>query len=368
MAEIDSYQYWLDQIEGKSASTKELYTIYFRKFLEYVKLTPNELIELQRKAMEENGDPRENHVVESKVRAWLASMKGVKSPATCRSMLNAVRNFFALNLHPLRLLRSDTPQGDSVGSRIPEREEVIRIADAGKWKYRAAVMFLKDSGLRISDVVKICWEDKVELGNGFWNFNLVTQKKQVQACAFVGPETTRLLEQFKTKTGRIFGTTSHNMGKQLNRIILRTKIEGVSAHGLRKYFVTSMEHERIPKDYYLHMMGKKSSVYSEKRRSTLFEAYRKAYGELAIYAQKEQEKEMEDLKAEVKNLREKIRNLPVAPSIEELNKAVAKMQKQANKFFHTHLNNLVTSLLKQGVKMETINDANEEAKKLLEKT
>jgi len=309
MTEIDSYKYWLAQIDGRSEGTKELYILYFQKFLEYVELTPDELIELQRKAMEGNGDPRENHVVESKVRAWLAEMKRVKSPATCRSMLSAVRSFFELNLHPLRMLRSDTPQGESVGSRIPEKEEVIRIADAGKWKYRALVMFLKDSGLRMSDVVRVRWEDKVDMGGGFWNFNIMTRKRQVQACAFVGPETTRLLDQFKTKTGRIFHTTGRNIVKQMSKTIKRTGIEGVTAHGLRKYFVTSMESVRVPEQYYLHMMGKKSSVYSEKRRSELFRAYRKAYPELSIYAAKQQTEELEKLKKELLELRAMLNEL-----------------------------------------------------------
>lgn len=296
MAKIDSFKYWMDQLAARSKSTRDMYQIYFNKFLEYAKATPDGLIEMQRKALETTGDPRENNVVEAKVRAWLAEMKNQKSPATRRMALAAVKSFFAVNLHPLKLTRLDRPQGESVGSRIPEKEEVVKIADAGKWKYRAAVMFLKDSGLRISDVVRVRWEDKVDMGDGFWNFNLVTEKRGVSACAFVGPETTRLLEQFKTKTGRIFNTSRDVMKNKLNILVKKARIEGVTAHGLRKYFVTSMEHQRVPKDYYLHMMGKKSSVYSEKRRSELFQAYKKAYPSLSLYAAREQTQELEKLK------------------------------------------------------------------------
>ncbi len=141
-------------------------------------------------------------------------------------------------------------------------------------------MFLKDSGLRIGDVVRVRWEDRIDMGGGFWNFNIITEKRQIAACAFVGPETTRLLKQFKTKKGAIFGTTRSNADKQLNKIIRRAGINGVSAHGLRKYFVTSLQHARVPQEYILKMMGKRSSVYSEKRRSELFSAYHKAYPEL----------------------------------------------------------------------------------------
>lgn len=292
MTGIDSYKYWVDQLVNRSHGTQRVYKIFFNEFLEFMDATPNQLIEMQRKALESSGDPRENHVLETKVKTWLAELEETKSPATCRLALAAVKSFFALNLHPLRLTRLDRPQGESQGSRIPEREEVIRMLDAAKWKYRTAIMFLKDSGLRISDLVKIRWEDKVDMGDGYWNFNLLTEKRKVVACAFVGPETTRLLEQFKTKTGRIFRTTAKNACVQINKTIKAVGIEGVKAHGLRKYFVTSLQHARVPQEYILRMMGKKSSVYSENRRSELFQAYRKAYPELSIYAAKQQTEEM----------------------------------------------------------------------------
>jgi len=329
MSKIDSYKYWVDQLEGTSAATKELYTIYFKKFCEFTGLTPDQLIELQRKAMEGNGDPRENQIVENKVRAWLASERVNKSNATRRAMLTAVRSFFILNQHPLKLLRRDSPQGESEGSRIPEKDEVIRMADAAKWKYRAAVMFLKDSGLRISDVVRVKWEDFKDMGEGFWHFNIMTQKKQVQACAFIGPETTRLLEQFKTKTGRVFKTAKDHMGDEVNALTQRASLEGVTAHGLRKYFVTSMESARVPEQYYLHMMGKKSSVYSEKRRSELFDAYKKAYPELSLYAQKDREEIIAQQAKEIEMLKNRLDRIDkmLEKSIETKLKVLEKVRK-----------------------------------------
>ena len=332
MAEIDSFKYWMDQLAGRSKATREAYRIYFNQFLEYMKATPNQLIETQKEAEKSEGDRRENQVVESKIRAWLAELKESKSPATCRMALSAVKSFFELNAYPLSITRLDRPQGESVGSRIPEREEVIRIADAGKWKYRAAVMFLKDSGLRISDAVKVRWEDKVDMTDGFWNFTLVTEKKKVVACAFIGPETTRLLEQFKTKTGRIFRTQKDNMNDQVNVLIKKTGIEGVTAHGLRKYFKTSLQHARVPEEYILRMMGKKASVYSEQRRSQLFEAYRKAYPELSIYAQKEQVEEIERLKTRINEFERERKEYKLTDSqVQELLRRIEKLEKQAQK-------------------------------------
>ena len=330
MTEIDSYEYWMDQLVNRSPGTQRVYRIMFKEFLEYMDVTPNQLVEMQRRSLEGNGDPRENRVVENKVRAWLAELRKSKSPATCRLALATVKSFFALNLHPLRLTRLDRPQGESQGSRIPEREEVIRVLDAAKWKYRAAITFLKDSGLRLSDLVKIRWENKVDMGDGFWNFNLITEKRKVAACAFVGPETTRLLEQFKTKTGFIFKTTPKNACVQINKILKAVGVKGVTAHGFRKYFVTSMQHARVPEQYYLHMMGKKSSVYSEKRRSELFEAYRKAYPELSIYAQQSQAEEIERLENRINELeRERSEYKLTESQVQELLRRIEKLEKQA---------------------------------------
>ena len=317
MTGIDSFDYWMQQLESRSLSTRRVYSSYFTKFCEYVDLSPNQLIETQRQALASRGDPRENHQIENQVRAFMNSMKESHSASTRRQVLASVKSFFDLNLHPLRLSVLDRPRGDSLGSRTPEKEEVVMIADAGKWKYRAAIMFLKDSGLRVSDVVRLKWKEKVSMGGGFWNFSLITQKRAVQACAFVGPETTRLLEQFKTKTGRIFRTGAENFDVMVNLQIKRAGVEGVTAHGLRKYFVTSLEHARVPKDQIWHMCGKKSSVYSEKRRSELFKSYRDAYFELSVYYQREQQEEVDSLRRELAEIKRKLENPKLIAMLQE---------------------------------------------------
>jgi len=99
------------------------------------------------------------------------------------------------------------------------------------------------------------------------------------------------------------------MNRELNRIIDNAGVQNVSAHGLRKYYVTSLQHARVPQEYILRMMGKRNSVYSESRRSELFEMYRKAYPELSIYAGRQQTEELEKLKEELLELRGMLKEL-----------------------------------------------------------
>ena len=335
MGEIDSYEYWLTQLSGKSEATQNVYIIYFRQFLGYVELTPNELIELYDETKKNGDDPREKEAVELKVRLWLNGLKKIKSPATCKQAYASVRSFFDLNRRPLFLLRQDKPKGRSEGSRIPEKKEVIKIADASKSKYRAAIMVLKDSGLRCSDVVRLRWENKIDMGEGFWHWKLTTQKTGMTAMVFIGPEATRLLNQFQQKTGRLFAASCKTFNKKINRLISAAGINDLSAHGLRKFFVSSMQAARVPEQNYLRMMGKVSSLYSENRRSELFEVYKNAYEKLSIYSTENQTlskfaKELTQLQKENNKLRQRLNNINLgSDQVEELLRRIENLEHKA---------------------------------------
>ena len=307
--EINSYEYWMGQLANRSPNTLETYKCIFQQFLEFIKQSPNELIIAQRRSMNGKGDPREKRVVENKVLDWIHELQKSKSFATTRLSLTVVKSFFSYNLHPLNIGKSALTREDSIGSRIPHREEVVKIADAFMWKYRAAVMFLKDSGLRCSDLVKLTWEDKRDMGDGFWNFKFVTEKCGVTACAFIGSETTRLLDNFKTKTGRIFATDADNLNWVLNKGIKKTGLKGLSVHGLRKYFVAALEHAGVSTPYILAMQGKRTTPYDENRESYLFEAYKKAYNDLSLYAGTQNGEAITAAQSEIAELKAKMESM-----------------------------------------------------------
>ena len=307
MAEINSYEYWLTQLSGRSEATQAVYKIYFRQFCEFMECQPNDLIKKYDESKSRAVDPREQYEIEFQVRQWLNELKKTKSDATIKQAYISVNSFFSLNRRPLLFMSQDKPSAKSNGSRIPEKKEVIGIADTAKSKYRAAVMVLKDSGLRCSDVVQLRWEDKVDMGDGFWHWRLETQKTGQVAMVYVGPEATRLLGQFKNKTGRIFGASRNTFNKKINRLIRMAGIKDLTAHGLRKYYVSSMQAARVPEQNYLTMMGKSASVYSENRRSELFQVYTKAYPKLSIYSP--ENKTISDLAREVTRLQKENKKL-----------------------------------------------------------
>jgi integrase len=336
--EIDSYQYWMNKLAGKSPNTLKTYRSLFANFLGYIKMTPNELIALKQKCNGSNADPRECAIVEDRVLDWINNGLGnSKSSATKRTGLAVVMCFFNCNKHPLSLDKNDYERADSVGSRIPTKEEIAKIADCTTgWKFRAAVIVLKDSGLRCSDLRKLIWEAKQDLGDGFWHWTIVTEKRNVKAEVFIGPEATRLLANFKTKQGRIFPTSTVVMNFRLNEAIRKAKIQGVTAHGLRKFHTTSLQHGRVPDAYILAMEGKRTSVYSETRPDVLFEAYKNAYKELSLavgngQAIEKAKEDIERLQRENEDLKVKVGRMEGSKEgLELLLQRVLELEKKLN--------------------------------------
>jgi len=316
MAKINSMSYWLEQLANRSQSTRDHYVLYFKKFAEWMGKTADELIEMQKAARNHTGDLRENRVLEGKVKGFMKHLEDQNySVATRKIVYASVLSFFESNVYPLDMHPHDRPSGESKGSRIPEKQEIVTILNAAKsQKYRAAILALKDSGLRISDVVRLKWSDATDLGEGFWGWKILTKKRKVQATPFMGPEATEALELLERKDERVFPINPTVLSNTIGKIIKRAGLKDVSAHGLRKFFNVELQAARIPREWRYQMMGKKVSVYDENRLSKLFETYREAYGYLRVYGAganaelADLKKKYEDLRVENEKLRRRLNN------------------------------------------------------------
>ena len=223
-----------------------------------------------------------------------------------RIAYSSIMSFFDHNQYPLRMKSGDRPSGEGLGSRIPEKAEVLKLVNTAKSRrHRSVILFLKDSGLRLSDVVKLKWKDIRDYGEGFWGFKLITRKRGVKALAFIGYETTESLKQLKRKSERIFPMTAKTLSNAISVLIEEAALEpGLSAHGLRKFFNAELQSARVPKEWRYIMMGKKFGVYDENRITKLLQAYKENYQTLTIFGVGEKrvrdlEKEVADLRAEL---------------------------------------------------------------------
>ena len=208
---------------------------------------------------------------------------------------------FKLNLSPLDMNRGDRPSGEAKGSRIPEKAEITKMVNAARSRtYRTAILLLKDSGLRVSDAVRLKWDDVEDLGDGFWGWSkIMTRKRRIMATPFVGPEATDALKQLDRDGEKIFPVSAKTLSNAILLTAKRSKVKGVSAHGLRKFFNVELEAARVPREWRYQMMGKKTGAYDEKRMSKLFEAYRDAYDHLRVFGVSGSMAEVEALKRSV---------------------------------------------------------------------
>jgi len=331
MANIDSMAYWSEQIVNRSEGTKRMYMHHFSKFLKWIGKKPDDLIELQQNSLESNGDPRENNVLEVQVRKYLHYLqeKG-NSDSHRRLALASIKSFFRSNYCSLKMNSGDSPKGEAMGSEIPEKEDIIRMIQFAKSQiYRTAILCLKDSGLRVSDLVRLRWKDIVDLGNGFYSFKIVTKKRKVVATPFLGEEATSMLNILDRKDERIFPISSKTLSNAICNICGQAELKKLSAHGLRKFFNVELQQARVPREWRYQMMGKKTGAYDENRSGKLFEAYKEAYNHLRIFGA--DANEMEKVKKDVEALREE--NLDLRKRINEITAS----RKEINKPFMTLL-------------------------------
>ena len=312
MAEYDAMEYWMAELANRSPGTRKLYGGHLNKFAEWVQISPNGLIDMKKTSLESSDDRRDNRSLETKVKAYISHLeeRGL-APATRRLAYASINSFFASNRYPLEFTPQDRPDGDSEGSRIPEKDEIKMILNAAKSRrYRALILFLKDSGLRVSDAVMLRWDQAVDYGNGFWGWSIVTKKRSVKGTPFIGPETLEALNQLPKKGKRVFPMSAKTASNKLYDIIQSTGLKGVTGHGLRKYFSVEMEAARVPEEYRLRMMGKRTGPYDEKRDRILFEEYKRAYDHLRIFGvDKGLSKRMDEVEADNESLRVRVDRL-----------------------------------------------------------
>jgi integrase len=277
-------------------------------------------------------------VLEGKVKGFMRHLEDKPYSIATRKMAYAsILSFFECNLYPLDMHPHDRPSGESRGSRIPEKTEIVKMLNAAKSQtYRATILFLKDSGLRVSDVIRLKWDDMEDLGEGFWGWKVLTKKRKIQATPFVGPETTEALKLLPHKDERVFPIARTTLCNAITQIIKRAGLKDVSAHGLRKYFNVELQAARVPREWRYQMMGKKISAYDENRLTKLFAAYREAYGNLRVYgagvnAEVEKlKKNMEELRAENQELRQRLNGYTLSnDQVAELLRRIEKLEKMA---------------------------------------
>lgn len=308
-----AYQIWMRRLSAKAENTRLRYISNFKEFLVWCKKSPDQLRQL--KMLEEKQkEPWLRTEVENLVRQHIAFMQKKKlSGSTIHMRLCAIRSFFKSQNLPLHLNREDQPAIDNLNAKgTPNKKEVKEINECAlTLRDHALILFLKDTGLRVSDLPQLRWNHLVDVGDGFYKFKIVTVKRHTVARGFIGPETSEALQRYKTQ--RLQGTRNvpaetniknHPLFARLNKCVddtntldtnaLRMAVRRAiviagfankfSSHSLRKFWEQSM---RSPREAYLKQLNGRAlnseeKAYYWRTEEQLLELYRENYDNLRI--------------------------------------------------------------------------------------
>jgi integrase len=315
---VEAMNYWLTDLSSKSPATQTKYQSFFERFCASVGKTPNELIE-QRKIDLKANDPREAKGCENYLKNFIVKLRDEgNSPATQQIAYAAVRSFFESNEFPLKMKRSDYPQGESLGSRAITKPVIREILEDKKhirykMKMKALIMVAKDSGQGVTEIGNLTYgmiRKGLEANQDFIMLHLIRQKTHTVAKPVLGPEAIDALKEYLaerqhgtrnipaeelTDDSPLFKLSQGYAVKRISRGGLSSMIRyqclkhGVklSAHSFRKYVQTSLDNAGVSPNIIDRLLGHKlpgsRDPYSQPSDEDMLEAYKKAYDHLRVY-------------------------------------------------------------------------------------
>ena len=314
-------QYWQSELANKEEGTKQRYQEYFNEFLSFVGKTPDELI-VQRQQDLLNPDRKIQRRIESLLLAFLAKKKAEGYAVATRQIYFAsIRSFFEIHYFPLIMRKGDYPTGDSNGVKRATKEAILKVLNnkhqRNKLTIKALMLFIKDSGLRVSDVRRLNYGDiakQLENGETTIQLNIITEKTNLLAKTFIGEEAIQALKEylearkqgskdsrnvepeiitkdsplFKVWTkGEIKRYSRHSLSSLMREAFVNVNEDRMSAHSLRKKLQTDLEKAGINSNWIDQILGHQlinsRDAYSLPTDEELKEAYMKAYRYIKVY-------------------------------------------------------------------------------------
>jgi integrase len=310
-------QYWQSELATKGEATRDKYQTYFQEFLDFIGKNPDELI-VQRQQDILNPDRKIQRRIESQLLAFIAKKKKEGyAVATQQIYFASIRSFFEIHYFPLIMRRGDYPKGDSNGVKRATKEAILKVLNnktRNSVTIKPLVLFIKDTGLRVSDVRRLKYGDiasQFERGDKIIQIDIITQKTKLLAKTFMGEESIQALKEYfearkkgsrnvapETMTrnsllfklwarGEVQQIKRHSMSSLIREAFVSVNEERITAHSLRKKLQTDLEKAGINSNWIDQMLGHKlinsRDAYSLPTDEELREAYSKAYPHIKVY-------------------------------------------------------------------------------------
>lgn len=336
---VMALEYWDEYLKNKSPSTRQNYSIYFNKFIESTGITAEELYNMQLKAMKSE-DPRDKRIVARMVSKFIREMvEEGYHPTTANTVAKAVKSFFVANEINFKIRRDEKPVNVYRGQNLITSDQLREwyyswsSGSAFRQRNRALMLFLKDSGLRVSDASLLNVEDYLnckgnppnDQGERFKAFYpKITQKTSQTAHIHIGPEAITELDEYLEgrESGPLFlardGSRMVNraMSNVFCRVSNSTENGGnirLSAHSIRKFHKTRLS-STMENEWINILQGKSSDVYTRPQDDgSLTRKYVESYDQLRIFGEEDKKNRQRDLeisalKKEVKALKSDLEN------------------------------------------------------------
>jgi len=392
-----AFSRWWTRLKSQAHSTQEGNLYKFAAFLERFGYTPQSLLDA-RMAEVTSDDPLKWGVIKDQAILFMREMvdgdtdewpdsafqyfrlnsdgdlAAPLAPGTASILRRALSSFFETfgERVELTIKAKDMPQGDSEGTVLIQTSECAKAirypGSADPYKNAAVFLFLKDSGLRRSDVGLLTVGDYREArrhaehndyGEPFISFDAArTTKERILAHIHLGPEAISAIDEYleierpsaapdeplfihSHKGDGISRLDGHSAGEAVKRMIKRGLgdhgAKRKSAHSLRKLHKTGLEAGGLPENAVKYIQGKARDTYSlhEKLRGpggemTLMEGYMRAYNMIRVHPHDEKtlaetRGRIQDLEGTVDALRQEIEALRPAGERAEILEAVARL-------------------------------------------
>jgi len=293
-------------------------------FLAYINLDSESLYNLYLEG-KKSVDPRDQNTISEMVVKYLTHLKGKISEQTKRPFgyakrkdaLTAIRRFIttnsmqgSLDINSKRI--KELVRRTQTDKMKPSKEQVAQlIGICPNYKLKAMIALVKDTYLRLNDIVKIRYGDikqGLESVDGFGYFPITIGKTEQKTTAIFGYEATKYLkllvnELKKEKTvddnTKIFTTTQNSdkrkrgrdltagaASQSINNQIEKLGLKGqISENGLRYFYNSQLEgviNKNILSLLEGKMIGDSSAHYSKHDLNELLEIYKRNYNVLVV--------------------------------------------------------------------------------------
>ena len=333
---------WMSELRNRAESTKKKYTTVMKSFCEWTGKDAEQIYQ-ERKQDLKSGEIEERMRYERELVHFIEYLKREKNYSTASQQIfwAGVKSFFDVAYLPLSTRKNDYPSGQAIGHRSITKTELRKLVQLKTMSLRskAIIYCLKDSGLRVSDLIRLRYGDikkELEKGETVLSIKILTQKSKVLAKTYFGEETTNLLKEYfearKMGTRRIQGENISENSPLIRRrdnfkpmsrtgvcslvamYIGKIGFSGeLSAHSLRKYTQTQLEVAGLRMNWTKQILGHRLSgvegSYSRPSDTMLREAYEKAYDKLRIFPRVLTTADINDIKAENQRLKQQVTSL-----------------------------------------------------------